>query len=310
MNAALPVLVGDVGGTTTRFAISRDHRLEDVVTWPTEEERSLRSGIARYAADTGHTWKAAAVAVAGPVLGGSAQLTNADWSSTLEEFGGPGCFLNDLEAAAWGLDALADADVQRLHGGLRHRAGPQVIIGLGTGLGMAYRFGDKVIPGEGGHRRFAPDDAEQRALAAHIRAVEGFEVVGEHVLSGPGLGRCVRFVRAQQGQPSTESLAALAREATRHPDRPGCREAVALFARVCASEARGQALQVLAHGGVWVVGGMAGRIPKAVWRDAFSTAFVDSGLHQDLLNELPVFLVDQPYLGLLGAGVAASRLKA
>ena len=88
MNATPPVLVGDVGGTTTRFAIARGHQLEAVVTWPTAEERTLRSGIARYAAGTGHTWTAAAVAVAGPVLGESARLTNADWSSTLEAFGG------------------------------------------------------------------------------------------------------------------------------------------------------------------------------------------------------------------------------
>ena len=308
MNAAPPVLVGDVGGTTTRFAIARGHVLEDVVTWPTAEERTLRAGIARYAADTGHDWGAAAVAVAGPVLGDHARLTNADWSSSVEEFGGPGRFLNDLEAAAWGLDALAEGDVHQVHGKKRNPEGAKVILGLGTGLGMAYRFDDAVIPGEGGHRRFAPDDDEQRALAAHIRATEGHEVVGEHVLSGSGLGRCLRFVRADADSQPIADLAALAREATQHPQNPGCRQAVELFARVCACEARGQALQVLASGGVWIVGGMAGRIPLRVWQEAFAGAFVDQGLHRTLLNRLPVFVVDQPYLGLLGAGVAAARL--
>lgn len=308
MTAAHPVLVGDLGGTTTRFAVAVEHRLLDVRTWPTSETTTLRSGIDRYRGLTEQTWTAAAVAVAGPVQAGGARLTNATWSGTVAEFDCPGRFLNDLEAAAWGLDALGPTDAVRVHGPPADPVAPKVILGLGTGLGEAYRLQDLVIPGEGGHRRFAPDDAEQRQLDAHIRSVDGLDVIAEHVLSGAGLGRCLRFLREQRGRPGEQDPQALAREATQQPDHPDCRDAQLLYARCCAAEARGQALQVLARGGVWIVGGMAGRLPVDVWREAFASAYLDQGHHRDLLQELPVFVVDQPLLGLLGAGVAARAL--
>ena len=72
----LPVLVGDVGGTNTRMALWSG-RLEGFASWSTADVPSLAAALAHYRDTVGLPQiAAAAVAVAGPVRGEQAALTN------------------------------------------------------------------------------------------------------------------------------------------------------------------------------------------------------------------------------------------
>ena len=161
------------------------------------------------------------------------------------------------------------------------------------------------MPGEGGHKTFGPADPEQRALGAWLAERLGRAPSWEDVLSGAGLGRCLGFARVRAGLPDDPDDAALARRATADPGAPHAGEALALYARCCAVEARNLGLQVLARGGVWLAGGMPQRVPDTVWRAAFAGHFALAGPMQAQAAALPVLRVAHPALNLLGAAVLA-----
>jgi len=297
------VLVADIGGTNARVAVHACGKLEHHRAWPTASTGGLAQTLSRFRAETGARWSAACVAIAGPASDETVHLTNADWSGSLSDFDVPARFVNDLEAAAWSLDAL-DGAWDRLRGPAPDPTAPAAILGLGTGLGEAYRVPGQVIPGEGGHRAFAPSTDLQRELAAWLRSVEGRETTWEHVLCGDGLGRIAAFLA---GAEDTRGAAALSRRVTA-VNHPVAHAAQALYARCCAAEARAQALQVLARGGVWLMGGMPARISDAAWRAAFEMDFLDDGAHRDLLAQIPVLRVTHPHANLVGAATLARQL--
>ena len=300
------VLVGDVGGTNTRFAL-HDGALGPMHAWPTAETPSLSEALERLRSRGVSAWDAAAVAVAGPVAGDRASLTNTGWVGHTTDFGSPGCFVNDLAAAAHGLELLPPSMLVALRPGVQPVPDtPRAVMGLGTGLGEAYTWGGVVLGGEGGHRTFAPEDATQRGLFDAVSAEIGRPATWEHVLSGSGLGRIAAFLA---GEPLEGDHNAVAARVTRG-DHPESAAAMALYARLCATEARTQALQVLARGGVHLVGGMVGRIPIEILRAGFDAAFLDEGPHREVLAGIPAFAVLDTQVGLLGAAVVARRLRA
>jgi glucokinase len=300
------VLVADVGGTNTRFARFGQGGLLSEERWPTSEVPTLAGGVARYLALHPGPVESSCVAVAGPVHGDVARLTNTPWHGRVEDLPGRGCFVNDLQAAAAAVTLLGPDDRVVLREAPLDPAAPRAVLGLGTGLGEAIGLGTRVIPGEGGHKTFGPADAEQRALAGWLAASLGRAPSWEDVLSGAGLGRCLAFIRERARGPVGTGLDALAIEATHSPDRPDCAAALMLYASCCAVEARNLGLQVLARGGVWLAGGMPARIPDAVWRAAFASHFALDGPMREQADALPVLRVRHEALNLLGAAVLAS----
>ena len=144
------LLVGDVGGTNCRLA-TFDGTLRDIRVWSTEEVSTLGEAAARYLEEFPARPDAAAVAVAGPVSGTTARLTNTDWSADLADLPCPGRLINDLHAAARGIGQLSSDDVISLGGRPSPPGAPMAIMGVGTGLGQALLIGDVIVPGEGGH---------------------------------------------------------------------------------------------------------------------------------------------------------------
>lgn len=302
-----PVLVADIGGTNARFARYGGGTLTDLETWPTVDVPTLAQGIRRFLELHPGPVAASCAAVAGPVLGPEAFLTNTPWRGSVRDLPGRGRLVNDLQAAAAAIPALDASDCEVIHAGVVSPDAPRAVLGLGTGLGEALAVGDTVIPGEGGHKTFGPADEQQRALGAWLARLLGRAPSWEDVLSGDGLGRCLAFLRHPGAPPPGLDVSALAHEATGCPDALLTREAVALYARCCAVEARNVGLQVLARGGVWLVGGMPARISDDVWREAFSTHFALTGPMASQAAGTPVLRVRHDAVNLLGAAVLAGR---
>ncbi len=81
------------------------------------------------------------------------------------------------------------------------------------------------------------------------------------------------------------------------------------FAAAFGAFAGDAALMTLPRGGVYVAGGIGPKVFDARRTGAFLDAFADKGGHAALLRALPVSLVLEPALGMLGAAVLAARAR-
>lgn len=256
------------------------------------------------------------LAVAGPVTddGRSARLTNLPWTIDADalsrKFGiGRLTLVNDFAAAALGITTLTPADIEVLQAGEPVEHGVRVIVGAGTGLGMAVLIHEggrwRVLPGEGGHTGFAPADKTQAALWAHLKRTHG-RVGYEQVVSGPGLVETYRFLADDSADPALldapDPAAAVAAEAARQPDGIA-RQAIELFLTAYGAFAGDMALALMARGGVFLTGGVAAGILPLMRSGSFIQAFNAKGGHSVLTTRMPVYVVTDPELGLKGAAL-------
>ena len=303
------VWVGDVGGTHSRYALYEAGALQAIRRWPTASTPNLAAAWARWQAEGGQSADAAVIAVAGPVIEGSVNLTNGAFVGGPGDLPFPTLIVNDLQAAAAALPALGPNDALDLGGPAPIAEGPAAVMGVGTGLGAALSVGGRLIPGEAGHADFAPASAEQVALRSFLaRRASAGRVTVEDVCSGRGLAQILHFVRARvplsapfaEALDAGEDAAALVCRAFEDDDAAGM--AADLFVRCVASEAKNMALRTLPTGGLWLVGGIAPRLAARFCHPQFREAFEDGAPMGHLLARIPVRLVVYPEPGLLGAG--------
>lgn len=324
-------LCADIGGTHARLALAEvgpgSHvSILAVEHYVARETGSLAATLARFAAKFAQSWaqgvRSACFGVAGPVSDGRVEMTNLDWVIDERELshmlgGLPARVLNDFEAAARGIDVLGDVDLACLQPGpVRHPA-HQLVIGAGTGLGVAWRLQvpgqppgrHHVFPGEGGHMPCAPVSEAQDRCLARLRDELGASVSIEHLVSGPGLVRLHASIAQDLGVPQALLTGVTAKEvmerATSGKDEVAT-QALDEFLLAYGAMAGGLALTLMARGGVYVTGGLASRWPQCLRRDAFLRGFRLAGPYQALLSSWPVHIVLNPDLGLLGAALTAA----
>lgn len=301
-------LVGDIGGTNCRFAIWEQGQLQDIRSWPTAQTPSLADCLTMYGVQ--RSVDGCCVAVAGPVTNNAAHLTNVGWSGHAGELPQPAWLINDLQAAACGVDHVSDADRVVLN----HAAAvgtTKAVMGIGTGLGQALVVGEHVLPTEGGHADFAPADPLQDQLLTWLRPQLG-RVTLESVLSGPGLGRILAFfveqhplqdeaASALQSQPAGAVIQRFAQT------EPACAAALDLFLKCAGSAAGNLGLRTRPDGGVFLCGGILPRFADPCADGRLRDAYTNKAPMQDLVGEIPLTLITHPHLGLLGAGAHAQR---
>jgi len=326
------ILAGDIGGTKALLALHADGG-----STPTFERRyasrefaDFESLLARFLSEAGAASRAgpcieaACLGVAGPVLGERVAMTNLPWIVNGAKLRARFAIarvrlLNDFEAAAWGVDQLAPDDRVTLQAGEAVPEAPRVVLGAGTGLGIAYVIpgedGARPIAGEGGHGAFAPANEEQVELWRHLHRRIG-RVTLEHVLSGAGLARIHDFVRERGGVEGSAELGAMmqaadpaaviAHYAIERAD-PLARAVLDLFIACYGAAAGDHALNAMARGGVFVAGGIAPGILRRLQAGGFVAAFNDKGIYSEQLRRIPVHVVVNERLGVIGAAAAARR---
>ena len=321
--AAMAILVGDIGGTKTVLATAELEgdrvRLGMQLRYPSGEFASLQDIVERFLGETGMLCTSAAFAVAGPVHADRSRITNLPWevdarslehTSRLESVR----LLNDLEAVAWGIPALAPEDLHVLHAGERGAAGNACVVAAGTGLGEAGMFWDgrchRPFATEGGHTDFAPSDEREYALLRHLQARYGRHVSWERVVSGLGIGNLYEFLRTRdpargagglvEGAADEDVAAAVAAGAS-DGRCPVCIEAMDMFASLYGREAGNMALKHMALGGVYLGGGIAPKNLDLLHRPLFLDAFFDKGRMAALMRRMPVKVIMEQRAPLLGA---------
>jgi glucokinase len=217
--------------------------------------------------------------------------------------------INDFYAVALGVPILAHADFIVLNAGTRVNFAPIAILGAGTGLGEANLVHDgmkwDVVPSEGGHADFAPQNEEQARLFLNLHAKYG-HVSWERLLSGMGLVNIHNFLSGQD-RPYDETLPKEIAKAFADGDQTAART-FAIFVDIYGAEAGNMALRLLARGGVYLAGGVAAKNIDRFTDGKFMDAFLRKGRFQNILAAIPVNLITNPKVGLLGAAEMAARL--
>lgn len=325
--AGARVLAADIGGTNARFAVaeraSGGVQLVFQRTYPTRMfphfEPALEAFLreAREAGALGREPPRAAVAIAGAVDRHGGRLTNrADWTIDLralhEHFGLQARLINDFLALAHAVPGARAEDWVELQAGEPMARGTIALVGAGTGLGVASLVWDgaryRPQPSEGGHVAFAPVDESQLELCRYMMATHGGRASAERVVSGDGLKRIHAFLREQAAapEPALEPPAITARALQ---DRASlAAQALSIFVRCYGSFAGDMALAYLARGGVYICGGIAAKLASRFAEGDFIEAFNHKGRHRALAASMPVRLVTNESLGLLGAALAAMDL--
>ena len=326
------ILAGDIGATNTRLALfdgttERSDPIAEQI-YASHDYPGLEAIASEFVRAANASITSSCFGVAGPVKDGRSSTTNLAWIVDSRDLARDlrlpfVALLNDLEASAHGLPWLRPDEIVVLQEGAPDAAGHRALIAAGTGLGEAGLYWDgrrhRPFATEGGHASFAPSDEVEIDLLRHL--IRRFEQVSwERVLSGPGLVNIYSFLRdsgrgeepswladeISSGEPaaviSTVALAGRSRL---------CSDALDLFVTLYGAEAGNLALKVMATGGVYVGGGIAPRILPRLRGPAFVKAFVAKGRMRPLLEAIPVRVVLNDSLALLGAArYAASEAPA
>jgi glucokinase len=307
------IIAGDIGGTKTLLQlIEIEGAAQSVVA-----ERRFASGdyatfddlLREFLGAPGQAVDAACFAVAGPVLENRAEVTNLKWlmetAALQTAFTIPRvALINDFYAVALGVPFLADADMITLNAGTPHATAPIAILGAGTGLGEAMLFWTgtrwEVIPSEGGHGDFGPQDELQARLFLALHAKYG-HVSWERLASGMGLRNIYEFLGGGDATPGEISDRAHAGDAL-------AEQAFRIFVDIYGAEAGNMALRILSRGGVYLAGGVAAKNVEHFTDGRFMTAFLRKGRFTDVMAAMPVRLITNERVGLLGAVEMARRI--
>ncbi|CDN16142.1 Glucokinase [Richelia intracellularis] len=276
--------------------------------------------------------------IAGPVVNNTAKLTNIAWSLDSErlqsELGiAQVSLINDFAAVGYGLLGLTPADLCNLQPGKPNPEAPIAIIGAGTGLGQGFLITQgehyQVFASEGGHADFAPRTELEFQLLKYLLDKHDIQRVSvERVVSGLGLVAIYQFMRdrqlaaespeiaqvirtweqeAEKEEKSVDPGAAIGAAAVQGSDRLA-EATMQLFVEIYGAEAGNLALKLLPYGGLYVAGGIAPKILPLLESGSFLLNFTQKGRMRGILEDIPVHIVLNPQVGLVGAAVCAARL--
>ncbi len=250
------------------------------------------------------------LALAGPVEddGMTAHITNLPWTVDARECGAvfglpPLRLANDFAGAAAGIAAVAGEDLVTLQAGEPLADGVRLVVGAGTGLGMALLVKDgerwRPLPGEGGHVGFSPQNPIEARIHTALLQEYG-RVTWERVVSGPGLAAIHRVLAGEEREPASIAAAAMAGEGS-------ALHALRVFLAAYGAYAGDMAMATQARGGVFLAGGIAGKVlPVLRSSGDFLAAFNAKAQHARLLARVPVHVVTDELLGLKGAALLAA----
>ena len=327
----MKVLAADVGGTNTRLALldTDESRVRVLHSrrYKSREFPALTPIAVSFLQELDTQPTGACFGVAAPVRHGRAAMTNLPWTVDVRALaaaiGLPRTkVVNDLVAAGWGVQRLRPRDLVTLQPGrpLFNVTGTRALVGAGTGLGQAYVTweNDRYVAhaSEGGHATFCPRSEDEWGLVQFLASRFG-NASCERVVSGPGLVNIYRYLslrsgggttRAQELRTADDPAALIAQRALEDGDTvAAC--ALEMFVSAYGALAGNAALTFMATGGVYLVGGIAPRILTSLRDGTFMRAFLDKGRMSGVLSGVPVHVVTNPDVGLIGAGILASRLR-
>jgi len=310
-------LVGDIGGTNSRFGLVEPGttRVAQVAVQKNDNFTSLEDSIAAYVKAQGVSGLAgAAIAVAGPVEGETVHLTNRNWSFTRESLRQAADarqfrLLNDFEALALALPHLDGEDVVQIGGELPQKPAVKIVLGPGTGLGMATLAplpggGWMALPGEVGHITL-PVVTQAEFDWRERMSKPGVLFESEDAITGGGL---LRMYRAVAETPVLETPEAVLQAALAGTDTAAVKtldQFIVWLARVSGDAA----MTMQAKGGVYLAGGIAPSIVEKLKSGPFRSIFEEKGRLAFVMRPIPVYVIVDRFPAFKGCAAAIADMR-
>lgn len=313
-------IVADIGGTNARFAVvdMATLSISEIVIYQSSEAACLEQLFDTYRRDKElDDIDIAAVAIAGPVYGNIVQLTNLPWTvskKSIQSTFGLKYFslINDFSAIALSLSHQQTHDLEVIGPAmLPDPNGNKLVLGPGTGLGVAYLAKDHKhlipVPSEGGHMSFAPDTDFEWYLYQTLKAKFG-RVSIERVLSGPGLESIYTALNAYY---NCDNKPLNAKSITHQALMGECDIAIQStlsFLNILARTAGDFALNANATGGIYLSGGIVLKMIDLIDEKSFRSAFEAKGRFQNFVASIPTYILHDNYPGLKGAAISLQQM--
>lgn len=336
------VLAGDIGGTKTllRLADTENKNIPSKLveaSYRSNDYEHLTAIVQKFLISAqdhlGYSPQpqTACFGIAGPVVNNTSELTNLGWLLEGDRLAialdiGQVSLINDFAAVGYGIAGLESHDLHTLQTGQPQPQAPIAIIGAGTGLGegwLTWSDGSyQVHSSEGGHSSFAPRDQLDLDLVQYLlRRHEHVSV--ERVVSGQGIVSIYQFLRDSQfavdtiglaqivsdwesGIGTVDPAAAISQAGLEQRDRLAT-QTMLMFVKAYGAEAGNLALKLLPYGGLYIAGGIAAKILPLIQQGEFMAAFQQKGRMQSLLAHIPLHIILNPNVGLIGSTLYAAR---
>lgn len=306
-------LIIELGGTNARFALccslSRP-LLECIRVISCNHFESVNDAIAWYLSETSlSTIDSVCLAIAGPAKGPVYRLTNSAWSLEINSVRQIAKtkevkVVNDFAALAAYVRYIADDELLSLRQGCPDIAGPKLVLGPGTGMGMAvlvpFDESWRVLSSEGGNIGFSPTTPLEIEIFKLLHKRFG-RIVIEDLLSGNGLvliHNTLCNIRDCSPQPFS---AAQITQLALTESNPICMDTVNTFFGILGEYASDMALAVCASGGVYLGGGILPRIVSTLAISIFCKRFTSKRKLSGFITDIPVWLITAEYPALIGA---------
>jgi len=297
MSAKGSFALADIGGTNARFAVLKNGRIGGVKSILTSNLDDPSKQLARWVSGIEDPVAGIALAVAGPVSGMRATLTNAkitiDGKHLARQMGLDAIILvNDLQAMAWAIPYLRTVDRRLLKTGRPVLNAPKVVVAPGTGLGVAglisipNRSGEggwKALSGEGGHASIRVNDSMD----------DSHEQSWEDILAGRGLLNSFRQIGGKAGTPAAVT------ELCRKGDRRA-QQAIGRWSEMLGAFCRDMTLVFGARGGCYIGGGLILALEREFDQAKFEKGFYGKKRMQNYLLPVPVWVIKHQEPALLG----------
>jgi glucokinase len=306
----MSILVADVGGTNTRFALCDSAIIPGTLArYSNETQPGFEAALASYLAEQGNPrLSALCVAVAGPVSSGRAELTNRGWrfdARTLTETTGARArLINDLAAlghAVPGLGPESAATIWDAPPELREGNGQALVLGLGTGVNAC---AVKVEPGRPAVCLEAEAGHTSMPVSVHTLLVERLGQVPEAFHSTEELFAGRGIARLHGCLTGAELAGDRLLDAARAGD-PAARETWRFFAHLVGTYAREMALQYMPREGLYLAGSVSRGLVDAGMSAEFLAAYTAPQRFGDLVRGMSVLVITDDMAALSGCLAAA-----
>lgn len=306
-------LVGDIGGTNSRFGLVDvgSTSVHDIAVLKNNSHVSLEDAITAYLSARGiGELDAAAIAVACPIDSEVVALTNRrDWSFTRESLRKAARaarfrLLNDFEALALSLPHLGPDDVVQIGGETPQKPAVKIVLGPGTGLGMATlaplpEGGWMALPGEVGHITLPVVTREEFEWRERM-TLPGVIFESEDAITGNGL---LRMYRAVTTEPTLDTPEAVLQAALAGTDAAAVKtldQFIIWLARIAGDAA----MTMQARGGVYLAGGIAPAIVEKLKSGPFRDVFQEKGRLAHVMRPMPVYVIIDRFPAFKGCAAA------
>jgi glucokinase len=241
--------------------------------------------------------------------------------------------INDFDAIGFGINLLDKNNekdvVAILHPNNYQPKGVEQgmigVIGAGTGLGKNILVYDAHLdayvphPSEGGHSDFPATDEFETKMVNYVRKLLNVEenLPCEQLCSGPGTTNIYKYLRHLRKYPDTQITNEIdnAKEEdipvliSKYENRDKiCKETMKIFVRNYAKISKNFCLDILATGGLYIAGGIAAKHVHLFKEPEFMQVFESVFQYSSILKEIPVFVITNYNVSLLGSSFAAINL--